>query len=940
MSMATRCFLPRRATATASRRQAYWGLTYPDDGQQKVTFEANAGQVNAVASRELPGNAWHHYAYVLTNSEVKLYIDAQLVLTSPAALSFAEANQQDLYLGVMGPKSSPVLGVTYWYPLNGALDDVRIFNRGLTSVEVSTAYASDDAGSCAPTAATILPAGNALFCDGEPLTLKATSIDSEVQLQWQRDGQPIAQATLDSLVVSQPGAYRIETTKRQDAWKSDIGGFKTTMNDVQFVDDNIGYIVGAYGLVLKTTDGGSTFDTLATGRQETLTTVNFVNTQVGYVGGASGLVLKTTDGGASWYALTIPTSGIVRKVQFPSENTGYVFASQPGYDTDGFLYKTTNGGSNWVQVGLPNADKLIDIAFVDADFGWIASSKDVHTTSDGGTSWTLRKNVSDCYAKRFQKIHAFDRNTAWAVYYHGDCDNSTKTLMKTTDGGATWTDYNLPFPYTTSPRYSSLSATDINFYDSQNGYIVAQFSSKIGGSNTWGGSVILSSHDGGQTWTNIYDNILKADPYAVSFLNSSQAVAVGNGGLLLDITSTGAVSARNPQNRTYLPLKTVAGNSSRVLVGGGTINFPQLYVSNPRSVLLSKASSQDWIKTESMILPYNQVSGVVYNQIKFKDDQFGWRVGYRNLSITHDGGVSWHNMVGYETSFFYDVIEKAYFQTDTTGWTLSANFSRYPGELELSKFSGGEKTAWQPLYKDPGEFSSLLDLQFIDDDTGFITTSNGKLIKTTDSGNSWNVQLVRANTVFTRVFFVTAQTGWVIGKNGLVLKTADGGSTWTEQPAGTTADLNGIYFLSAQEGYVVGGNGTLLKTANAGVTWVKIETNTRNTLNDITFITRDEGYIVGESGTILSFDPTLLPDCKTTSAAVNVSQNPGAVCESTGSGNWNDAATWSCGHVPLSCDEVVVDHVVTLSQSVQVRGVEIRQNGQLAVQGGNVRLEN
>jgi len=63
-------------------------------------------------------------------------------------------------------------------------------------------------------------------------------------------------------------------------------------------------------------------------------------------------------------------------------------------------------------------------------------------------------------------------------------------------------------------------------------------------------------------------------------------------------------------------------------------------------------------------------------------------------------------------------------------------------------------------------------------------------------------------------------------------------------------------------------------------------------------------------------------------------QTPGAVCESAASGAWNNAATWSCGHVPLSCDQVVAGHVVTLSQSVQVRGVELRQNGQVGGAGG------
>jgi len=99
---------PSDGTCTANGRQVFFakagdgfggsppgfqGLTYQSEGQQRVSFEANAGQVGATTSRELPGNTWHHCAYVLTTTEIKLYIDAQLVLTSPAALSFAEANQ-------------------------------------------------------------------------------------------------------------------------------------------------------------------------------------------------------------------------------------------------------------------------------------------------------------------------------------------------------------------------------------------------------------------------------------------------------------------------------------------------------------------------------------------------------------------------------------------------------------------------------------------------------------------------------------------------------------------------------------------------------------------------------------------------------------------------------------------------------------------------------
>jgi photosystem II stability/assembly factor-like uncharacterized protein len=70
---------------------------------------------------------------------------------------------------------------------------------------------------------------------------------------------------------------------------------------------------------------------------------------------------------------------------------------------------------------------------------------------------------------------------------------------------------------------------------------------------------------------------------------------------------------------------------------------------------------------------------------------------------------------------------------------------------------------------------------------GFITTSNGKLIKTLNGGVTWTIQLVKAKTNLSRCYFTTEAIGWVVGENGLLLKTTDGGASWVEQQSGSTA---------------------------------------------------------------------------------------------------------------------------------------------------------
>ena len=460
--------------------------------------------------------------------------------------------------------------------------------------------------------------------------------------------------------------------------------------------------------------------------------------------------------------------------------------------------------------------------------------------------------------------------------------------------------------------------------------------------------VVLRTQNGGQSWSTIYRNGYEAFPVAISFRSTSQGYVVGKGGLLLSVNSNGGAYSQNPINRTLLPLKSVGGTSETVFAVGG-IQRTIEYGAHPdsKAVTLTKVSGQTWVKTETGFdfdaQGYPYFNGYTTSQIKFKTDQFGWRVGYRIMSITKDGGNTWQSLFGNSDPRGHaHFFENAYFKTDNTGFVLINYYEDYGGSL--SSFSGTTRTAIDIAYKDPNDTytTGMLDLQFIDDNTGFITTSNGKLIKTTDGGTSWSVHLVQANTALNRCYFLTAQVGWVVGENGLIMKTTNGGQSWTTQNSGSTASWKGIYFLSEQEGYLVGSGGSLVKTSDGGNSWVRIETNTYNALNDITFTTRDKGYIVGDYGTILAFDPTLLPECKATSAAVNVSISSGTLCESAASGAWNNVATWSCGHVPMVCDQIIVNtgHIVTLNQSVQVRGIEIRQNGQLSTQGSNVMIQN
>ena len=69
---------------------------------------------------------------------------------------------------------------------------------------------------------------------------------------------------------------------------------------------NTGYVVGDGGTIIKTLDGGVTWNLLQSGTTYELNSVSFPNSTTGYTAGDLGTILKTTNGGG-------PPVGIVEK---------------------------------------------------------------------------------------------------------------------------------------------------------------------------------------------------------------------------------------------------------------------------------------------------------------------------------------------------------------------------------------------------------------------------------------------------------------------------------------------------------------------------------------------------------------------------------------------------------------------------------------------------
>ncbi len=233
--------------------------------------------------------------------------------------------------------------------------------------------------------------------------------------------------------------------------------------------------------------------------------VSAVTNEVVWASGAAGTVLRTADGGATWQALTIPGTQALdfRDVDAVSERTAYALSIGAGPLSR--IYKTSDAGAHW-DLQFTNADPraFFDaMAFWDTDHGLaISDSVDgtfvIITTSNGGRTWTrvpletLPPALPNegAFAGSGTNIAVFGRDRAWI----GTGASTRSRVLRTLDGGRTWTIAETPFASSASAGIFSIA-----FRDSRHGLIVGGDYRKERDAVDNGAATM----DGGLTWTSL-----------------------------------------------------------------------------------------------------------------------------------------------------------------------------------------------------------------------------------------------------------------------------------------------------------------------------------------------------------------------------------------------------------------------------------------------------
>ena len=208
--------------------------------------------------------------------------------------------------------------------------------------------------------------------------------------------------------------------------------------------------VGDSGYIIRTTNNGDDWFSIASNTPNTLYKVSFVNDTIGFAVGANGTILKTIDYGQSWSNIGINTNMNLLDISFINKDTGWVAGGiinniRQIYGSKGILMKTTDGGINWV---IDSAFKTIaSVNFINKDSGFICmnyydsvSSENfafLKRTTDGGNSFSLIKQDTSILGY-FTNINFINHKTGYFVNFGNE---GGAGIYKTTDYGNTWSNY-------------------------------------------------------------------------------------------------------------------------------------------------------------------------------------------------------------------------------------------------------------------------------------------------------------------------------------------------------------------------------------------------------------------------------------------------------------------------------------------------------------------
>lgn len=538
------------------------------------------------------------------------------------------------------------------------------------------------------------------------------------------------------------------------ATKDTVGSYIARIK-IKPTDSNIIHLASDRGY-LQSTDGGTSWTRFLSTNWCTDLALSPPAPSLVFAAIRSDGIYKSTDDGASWNKLTngLPASGFARiNMAISLSDTNVIYASFVANDGSLYgMYKTTNGGTSWSN--LPNTPNYLgyqgwydncvivhptdtSICYAGGVFPYGSGYYGLIKTTDGGNSWTdITIGTDSSQLHPDQHCLAFDPNSNLWVGNDGG-------IWKTTNGGQTWINYNHTLSVT---QFYTLAIhpTNSNFLiggNQDNGAV------RYDGNLGW---PQLNAGDGGPAaieWDSpniYYTTYIRMNPIYKWNNGVYQGNVTGpwsgdraswcNGPLVVDPNQSDALLAG-----TYRVFRTTNSGSNWTQISsdlaGGSAYLRALVVSTTGSDTIYSGSSNGrvYVTTDGSTwnprytgLPYAPIPDVII-------DPTDWETAYicadqsssGRIYKTADAGLSWSDITGDLT-------------TGLRALSMTIDFSNIPPTLYLGTdygvyYSTNEGTNWSKY----GNGLPNLAIYEIGCDT-----ANGLLVVATHGRGMWRTQLI------------------------------------------------------------------------------------------------------------------------------------------------------------------------------------------------------
>lgn len=538
----------------------------------------------------------------------------------------------------------------------------------------------------------------------------------------------------------------LRTTNGGETWEVKhtepyINNYKF-LNDIDFCNDSTGFAVGSSGKLMRTTDIGETWIEVESGVNDEFKKIEFLSATTGFIPFSDYVdsrVLKTTDGGNTWQIhsnpLGISNDYYIRDIRKVTGNYALISAGTMNHPWVGYIFKSTNAGYIWYQEASMTGsirdfalyDSLKSVInnyvfpygnnlwgtndggdnwqMIDSDYNWVENLcfydeseiiisgriGIIGKSYDGGVSWVPKSSMINDVT--LHEVHFPGGNVAYGVALSNFGGGLVFEMVKSLDGGVTWTDNDLGTPTGTIDHLSEDTALRLLEF----------------------GEAAVYTTDAWQTY-NWYE--FEDDPFSwdicIKFLSPENGIATVGDGVYFSLnnvfTSWTAVEGIDNERLTFMDIEPRTSVDALICggIGKDSTYLMRININEPSDFQM------EFLGTYG-----------IGKEIVFVDDNTGFIGCSKNVILrTVNGGITW-NPVTLTSNDSLD-IKRIKFPTDSVGYAIGTG--QYHNMLKTTD----KGNTWFPV--ETYQTSPLLDLHFTDAFNGYIYGEGGLIMHTTTGG--------------------------------------------------------------------------------------------------------------------------------------------------------------------------------------------------------------